>query len=148
MLISGDVWSIFAMGSFVFGLDAYLLFFAGEIIFSNHQRSTSKTVYRGGNTYNSLRKALEWYLSQSRLYTYPPWTKQLGPENQWLEDSSFPFGVAYFQGHVRFREGIEIFTDVIFTCFFSLHSDPCEENMYQIWQFQPCFNWQKMMLWM
>ena len=29
------------------------------------------------------------------------------PENQWLEDE-FPFGKAYFEGYVSFREGMRI----------------------------------------
>ena len=37
---------------------------------------------------------------------YPPWNKQLAPENGWLEDF-FPFGKPYFQVRtVSFREGI------------------------------------------
>ncbi len=37
------------------------------------------------------------------VYTLPE--TNLAPENGWLEDE-FPFGKAYFQGYVSFREGI------------------------------------------
>ena len=38
---------------------------------------------------------------------YPPWNyQQKHPENAWLEDDPFRFGMAYFQGRtVTFREG-------------------------------------------
>ena len=44
------------------------------------------------------------------IFLYPPWKITiLAPENGWLEDEAFPFGMAYFEGQaVSFREGNNI----------------------------------------
>ena len=41
-----------------------------------------------------------WLHRPLSMHPYPPWNfpSEFTPENGWLQDDSFPFGVAYFQG--------------------------------------------------